>query len=343
MTDLGDTPDAHWTPQGVSHMDTIIQTKLMMIAIREVIKKYQTEKATRLRSFRRRLARRFQKVLSWKPSVKRSRAVRKVMVALNAHSKLVNKIRQYNTKAQWLGQGEGSTKHFWAQAKDRTRTTVPGLRKNPDDPAGKVHRSSEKILGIVETYYKGLYSTKETTKGCREYLCKRMPTADFGDLEGYEKPLYKDIRGVVNSWKNGKSPGMAGIPYEFFKEFLEMKLQGEFKLIDGLCCFSSVFMMGQGLGKMSSNFNQGIIIVLYKKGDPASIKNYRPLTMLDPLYKLCSGLLAKAIEEPISRLIGKSQFAFIPGRQITDPIKNLQCMIDRSEQTGETVYHVLLD
>ncbi|GBG89868.1 hypothetical protein CBR_g49716 [Chara braunii] len=72
----------------------------------------------------------------------------------------------------------------------------------------------------------------------------------------------------------------------------------------------------EGLGKYVST---GVVTLLYKKGDPANIKNYRPITLLTVVYKL----LANRLSRITSRCFHIDQTGFIPGRFIIDNVMTL--------------------
>ena len=59
-----------------------------------------------------------------------------------------------------------------------------------------------------------------------------------------------------------------------------------------------------------SSWNEAKIIILYKKGDPDDIKNYRPISLLAHSYKLFTRLLQKRMEEVLDRNQPREQAGF---------------------------------
>lgn len=78
-----------------------------------------------------------------------------------------------------------------------------------------------------------------------------------------------------------------------------------------------------------------MILVLYKKGEREDIRNYRPLSMANAIYKLLTSVLNNRIIGPISEVIGIHQTGFLPDWQIFDSVKLVQCLIDGADQKGE--------
>ena len=77
-------------------------------------------------------------------------------------------------------------------------------------------------------------------------------------------------------------------------------------------------------------WSEGIITTLFKKGDRANLKDYRPLFLLNSVYKFVTGLINNRLLEPVSELIGVHQKGFLPGRQNFDNIKEAQCLMNRA-------------
>ena len=67
------------------------------------------------------------------------------------------------------------------------------------------------------------------------------------------------------------------------------------------------------------------IIALIPKGDkdPRFISNWRPLTLLDTLYKLLSSTLATRLKSALDTLLGHKQKAYVPGRFIAECNRNI--------------------
>ncbi|CAG9841192.1 unnamed protein product [Diabrotica balteata] len=47
--------------------------------------------------------------------------------------------------------------------------------------------------------------------------------------------------------------------------------------------------------RIPNNWKESVTIILYKKGDKADIKNYRPITLLNAMYKLITKMLTNRL------------------------------------------------
>ena len=83
---------------------------------------------------------------------------------------------------------------------------------------------------------------------------------------------------------------------------------------------------------MPSSLPEGLVIFLPKSGkDPEKINAWRPLTMLNSIYKICSGLIACRADKIIESVIHRQQYGFVKKRQAADLIELLNHIIKEKE------------
>ena len=120
--------------------------------------------------------------------------------------------------------------------------------------------------------------------------------------------------------KNSKSPGMDGFTAEFFK-FFWVDL-GKFILRSVNYAYKN--------DSLSVTQNQGIITCIPKPNKPRQfLKNWRPISLLNVIYKLMSSVIANRLKSVLNKLINNDQKGFISGRYIGENIR--------------TVYHILFE
>ena len=101
---------------------------------------------------------------------------------------------------------------------------------------------------------------------------------------------------------NNRSPGSDGFSAEFFKVF--WKKIGHFivrSINDGF-----------NKGLLSVTQREGVITCIPKDSKP-QIKNYRPISLLNCIYKIASGVIALRIKNTLNKLIHADQTGFISG------------------------------
>ena len=90
-------------------------------------------------------------------------------------------------------------------------------------------------------------------------------------------------------------------------------------------------------GELPESLRQGDIILLYKKGDPEEIRNYRPITLLNVDYKIFSRIITNRLKQAVRETTHAAQLGFVPGRIIqegTHLLKLLQAALDESNEEG---------
>ena len=70
------------------------------------------------------------------------------------------------------------------------------------------------------------------------------------------------------------------------------------------------------------------IVFLPKKGkDPTRVENYRPISLLEVIYKLISKFLIEEIQDGVFRTASPNQFGFIPTRLMSNCSLTLLALI----------------
>jgi hypothetical protein len=71
-------------------------------------------------------------------------------------------------------------------------------------------------------------------------------------------------------------------------------------------------------GIMPDGINETAIILIPKIKNPLSLKDYRPISLCNVLYKIIAKCLVNRMRPLLQDIISPTQSAFIPGRMITD-------------------------
>jgi hypothetical protein len=105
--------------------------------------------------------------------------------------------------------------------------------------------------------------------------------------------------------KSNKSPGSDGFLVEFFKMF--------WKYIGIFVVMSINYGYRNGILSVTQRHD---VITLLPKGDKPRqyLKNWRPITLLNTVYKIASGSIASGIKRYRDKLISHDQTGFIPNR-----------------------------
>ncbi|KZT17926.1 hypothetical protein NEOLEDRAFT_1033955, partial [Neolentinus lepideus HHB14362 ss-1] len=104
-----------------------------------------------------------------------------------------------------------------------------------------------------------------------------------------------ELKTALKQAKTGKSPGIDGLPYEFYKHMATIPRDKEKGDPDLLEILTSVVNDIEINGIDSPDFAKGAMFLLFKKNDPTKIENYRPITLLNTDYKLYTKTIANKL------------------------------------------------
>ena len=212
-------------------------------------------------------------------------------------------------KVSWHEEGEKSSKFFLGSEKYRAKSKlITGLKDNE----GKTRKDTQGILNTAVNFYEDLYKSDEVDLSAQnkfiESLNLKLSEEDKESCEGILKE--EEVLCALKSFKNNKSPGCDGISKEFYIHFWDLLGRGFTDLLNS--CFTN--------GLLSKSMRIAVIILLYKDGDKESLKNWRPISLLNVDYKTIAKVLATRLRKVIGKVIRPDQTCGIPGRYIHENI-----------------------
>jgi exonuclease III len=159
----------------------------------------------------------------------------------------------------------------------------------------------------VKNYYQDLFSTKGNDPTLRDDIFTKIPALETDEREQCDAPLtLSELTAALQTTNLGKSPGLDGLTYEFYKKF--------WKELGPL--FVQVANASLQAEKLPSSMLNGVITLVPKQGDPTLLTSWRPITLLNTDYKLIARCLASRITKVLPRLITSDQSFCIPNRTI---------------------------
>ena len=122
--------------------------------------------------------------------------------------------------------------------------------------------------------------------------------------------VMNDVVELINHSPLSKSPGIDGIPFEVYKYLLNASAD-----------FSALLLrvMQEAMdGEFPSSWKKTRMVLLFKKGDPELLQNWRPLSLINCDAKLFTKLIANRFNTVLPSLINPYQTGFMPSRLISD-------------------------
>ena len=178
---------------------------------------------------------------------------------------------------------------------------------------------THKIVEETRQFYKQLYKNKIVKEVNIDEFITNTPKLDEEKSDTLEGRIrLEEASKALKNMKNGKSPGTDGMTVDFFKFF--WKDIGHFVIRS--------LNEGFEIGKMSITQREGMIICIPKGDKPREfLKNWRPISLLNVVYKIGSACIANRIKTILPELINEDQTGFVPGRYIGDNLRLLYDMI----------------
>ena len=162
---------------------------------------------------------------------------------------------------------------------------------------------------------------------------KNVKTVQYDILNG--NITIHELREIVNSLKNDKSPGIDGIPAEFVKCCDDIFLQ-ELCNVYNYCIEHKEF---------PDMWAEGLRSSIYKAGDRLDPNNYRGLTVLPIFEKIFEITVQKRIEFINNAFEKNDKYngGFLKGSRTSDNMFILQSLIERQVNLGKSLIVCFVD
>ena len=174
---------------------------------------------------------------------------------------------------------------------------------------GQEIETTEEINKYSNYYYRGLYQYEENNDNEQNTFINSLERliCDTDNEMLMDEVDSCEIENVLKSVEANKSPGIDGLPYEFYQTFWDL-IKGE--LIRVLAIMKNELIL-------SESQNLAVITLQPKEGDTQKLSNWRPISLMCCDYKILSKIIANRLKLIIPDVISKEQFC-CPGKTIVD-------------------------
>jgi hypothetical protein len=195
------------------------------------------------------------------------------------------------SKVYWLKDGDTNSRFFHAMASTKKRRNNIMELKTEEGNTVTTHHD---IYGEAKNYFAKLFSTDanllDTTL---EYISPRVTEVDNGmllspfNISEFKKALY--------SMHSDKAPGPDGLNPAFYKRFWHL-------------CGVKIFHAATSWlnnGEFPSQIMETNIVLISKKDNPETMKDLRPISLCNVLYKIISKVLANRLKPLLHKYISQ--------------------------------------
>jgi hypothetical protein len=216
-------------------------------------------------------------------------------------------MEKQRSRIQWLKEGDRNTSFFQAKSRARVKRNKISALKRDD---GSLAVAQEEIENIAIEYYTQLFTAREDLDP--ELILDHVPTKVTDDMnERLTRPYsVGEVEQALFLMGANKAPGPDGFTAGFYQ--LHWDLLGP-----DIVTAVLDFLNG---GTMPVEFNHTTIVLIPKTRNPQNMKEFRPISLCNVLYKICSKVVAMRLMVFLDEIISEKQSAFVPARLITDNV-----------------------
>lgn len=190
-------------------------------------------------------------------------------------------------------------------------------------------RNRDKIKEIAHKFYQDLYSPRtERPPGNQN----KRKVVNVGSEE-IPEINEEEIIHAINSMKKNKAPGGDDIIAEMLKEAQEIVIP-QLKHLFNLCIEQQT---------IPTNWNEAIIVIVFKKGDRTMLENYRPISLLSQMYKLFTRIITNRITNKLDAYQPVEQAAFRKGYSTNDHLLTVKIIIEKSIEYNFPIHMAFVD
>ena len=256
--------------------------------------------------------------------------------------KLINDTKSSSIRAgiKWIEQGEKNNKYFLGLEKTRVeKNTIDTLKRGGN--TNEITTNNEEILEETRQFYSNLYTERKQDDAILNNFNNFKHGIKINKLNDNQRMCLDNeitISEMLNALKfmnNGSSPGVDGIPTEFYKVFWE----------DIKKPLYNSFIHSLNTGILSLSQRKGVLSLLYKgnNSDKELLKNWRPISLVNSDYKILTKLFSIRIKRVMADLVHENQTGFIKGRNISQTLRELDDIIEREKHFKNSHFLLAVD
>jgi hypothetical protein len=148
-----------------------------------------------------------------------------------------------------------------------------------------------------------------------------------------EPPTYKEVSDIIKKLKENKAPGTDNIPAELIKCGGYILKHRMYKLI----------LLIWNKEQSPTEWLQGIICPIYKKGEQTIHSNYRPIMLLDIPYTIFTIILNNRLPEIVESKLSDVQSGFRPNRSTLDNIFIVRQTCEKCYKYNINLHNIFVD
>ena len=277
-----------------------------------------------------------QRLLQADPSCNWSRAkLEEAKLKLRERTLEKNRMLFRRAAAWWARTDDKVNRHFFhSRAPKGGGGHIQGLRK----PDGSITEDKDEILHMATQYYRDLLAPmhmQQNTELVERVMACIHPKVTQEMEVVLDSPISRlELSEALRDLRRGACPGLDGLSRDFFEIHWETVIPIVEAGIQEI--WSS--------GAMPTGLAEGMIYLIPKAaGRSLELRQWRPITILNTIYKILAKVLARRITSFLPDIIHENQTGFIRGRCIFDNVLLLWEVMALADSTASSSAILMLD
>ena len=198
---------------------------------------------------------------------------------------------------------------------------------------GEILTDEAQIMERWKEYFQNLLGVKCDSEKSSEQQHNEEKIAD-GEIETQKDDISEDELNIaIKNTKIGKAPGHDKISGEM------VKYMGD----KGREVLRKIFNKVWNSKTIPKDWEIGIILPIFKKGDNRNCTNYRGITLLSTALKIYERILERRLRTLIEHTLTETQSGFRRDRSVHDHVFTLKETISKTLQKGTLAYFAFID
>lgn len=161
------------------------------------------------------------------------------------------------------------------------------------DDSGRVFTEQEDLERLACEFYQQLFTAQEELDP--DLVCRYVPRRVTPDMAAMLERVYteEEVEAALFQMAPSKAPSVDGFNAGFF--------QAHWQLVKP-CMVLAVLSFLNG-GELPDEVNKTLLVLIPKVTSPQELSQYRPISLCNILYKLCSKMMANRLRGILDEVI----------------------------------------